>query len=118
MSKYFSEAELVCKCCGKLPPEGMDEDLLSILDSIRDKVGSPVKLSCAYRCPKHNQECNGVPNSQHIYGRAADILLPYGWSVNKLAKLAEECGADGIGSYYDAEFVHVDTRGYPARWEE
>ena len=75
-------------------------------------------LSCCYRCPQHNAEVGGVPNSQHVYGRAADVLCPDGVSVDELAEIAEECGADGIGRYYDAQFVHVDTRGYAARWEE
>ena len=55
-----------------------------------------------------------VENSQHVFGRAADVQLPEGWTVEQLAELAEECGADGIGVYDWG--VHVDTRGYIARW--
>jgi uncharacterized protein YcbK (DUF882 family) len=116
-SKYFTDEELVCKCCGKLPPNGIDPNLLTVLDAIRESVGSPVSLSCAYRCPAHNAEVGGVPDSQHVQGCAADVLLPDGWNVDQLAELAEKCGADGIGRYYNNEFVHVDTRGYAARWD-
>ncbi|HWR41832.1 YcbK family protein [Sporomusa sp.] len=118
MSKYFSESELACKCCGQLPAGGMGERLLQVLDAIREAVGSPVSLSCAYRCPEHNAEVGGVPNSYHIQGIAADVLVPDGMSVDELASIAEQCGAKGIGRYYSQEFVHVDTRGYEARWEE
>lgn len=117
-SKYFSDSELVCHCCGQLPENGMDEKLLQVLDAIRESVGGPVSLSCAYRCPKHNAEVGGVPDSQHVQGCAADVLVPDGMSVNELAAIAEQCGADGIGKYYDSLFVHVDTRGYAARWTD
>lgn len=118
MSKYFSNDELACKCCGQLPANGMDDRLLQILDAIREVIGGPVTLSCAYRCPDHNAEVGGVPNSYHIQGIAADVIVPDGLTVDQLAGIAEQCGADGIGRYYGQEFVHVDTRGYEARWEE
>lgn len=118
MSKYFSDSELACKCCGQLPGNGMDERLLQVLDTIREAIGGHVELSCAYRCPAHNIEVGGVPNSYHTQGIAADVIVPDGMSVDELAAIAERCGADGIGRYYGQEFVHVDTRGYEARWEE
>lgn len=117
-SKYFSDSELVCKCCGQLPESGIDERLLQVLDAVRERVGGPVSLSCAYRCPSHNAEVGGVPDSQHVQGCAADVLVPDGMSVEELAQIAEECGADGIGKYYDSLFVHMDTRGYAARWTD
>lgn len=117
MARYFSPEEMACKCCGQLPDDGIDERLQYVLDAMRERVGGPLILSCCYRCPQHNAEVGGVPNSQHVYGRAADVLCPDGMSVDELAEIAEECGADGIGRYYDAQFVHVDTRGYAARWE-
>ena len=118
MAKYFSDEELACRCCGELPPDGMDERLLDVLDAMRETVGGPLQLSCAYRCPSHNAEVGGVPNSQHVRGTAADVLCPDGVSVEELANIAEECGADGIGRYYNSGFVHVDTRGYAARWTD
>lgn len=118
MAKYFSEAELSCRCCGELPPDGMDPRLLDVLDTMRETLGGPLELSCAYRCPSHNAEVGGVPNSQHVQGTAADVLCPNGVSVDELASVAETCGADGIGRYYNSGFVHVDTRGYPARWTD
>jgi len=117
-SKYFDDSELVCKCCGQLPKNGIDGRLLQVLDSIRETVGGPVSISCAYRCPTHNAEVGGVPNSQHVDGTAADVLLPDGMTVDQLAEVAEQCGADGIGRYYNSLFVHVDTRGEYARWTD
>ncbi len=109
-SKYFSDAELTCHCCGTYPEQGMDPNLLDLLDNIRERVGGPVSLSCAYRCPEHNAEVGGEVDSQHLYGKAADVLVPPGWTVDSLADLAVELGADGVGRYYDDNFVHVDVR--------
>ena len=117
-SKYFSFFLLACHCCGELPENGIANELLEVLDAMREQIGAPLLLSCAYRCPAHNKEVGGVPNSQHVQGCAADVLLPEGKSVDELATIAENCGADGIGSYYDSGFVHVDTRGYTARWTD
>lgn len=66
MAKYFDRSEFVCKCCGEEP--GIDVRLQNILDAMRERVGRPLELSCAYRCPSHNAEVGGVPNSQHVLG--------------------------------------------------
>ena len=88
----------------------MDQNLLDLLDDIRERVGGPVQISCAYRCPEHNAEVGGEVDSQHLYGKAADVLVPPGWTVDSLADLAVELNADGVGRYYDDGFVHVDVR--------
>ena len=115
-SKYFSVNEMVCKCCGGLPENGMDPKLLEVLDNMREKLGFPLFVSCMYRCPSHNAEVGGKVDSQHLYGTAADVQLPELWTPEELAALAEECGADGIGLYDWG--VHVDVRGYEARWDD
>ena len=111
---------MVCHHCGMLPEGGIDEGLLCILDNMCTLAGFKLEVSCMYRCSEHNRQVYeelGMPvveNSQHVFGRAADVQLPEGWTVEQLAELAEECGADGIGVYDWG--VHVDTRGYIARW--
>ena len=116
MAKYFKESEFCCKHCGQLPAGGVDEKLIRVLDAMRAMVNKPLIISSGYRCPVHNANVGGVRNSFHVQGCAADVLLPDGVTVDELADIAEKCGADGIGRYYDQEFVHVDTRGYVARW--
>lgn len=74
--KHFKEKEFVCKCCGELPPlqRGNIEALVNnVLDPVREQYGKPIYVSSGYRCPKHNAEVGGVPNSQHMRGEAADI---------------------------------------------
>lgn len=44
-----------------------------VLDPLREKVGRPVIVNCAYRCRKLNTAVGGASNSQHLTGLAADI---------------------------------------------
>jgi uncharacterized protein YcbK (DUF882 family) len=37
--------------------------------------------------------------------------------VKALAEIAEEFNFDGIGVYPDKGFVHLDMRGYEAKWD-
>lgn len=111
-SKYFSKAETECHCgCGG---NVVNPILLKKLDQLREMIGGPLELSCAYRCPKHNAEIPGsAPNSQHVLGNAADVLVPdYGHcnTAEQLAWYAQEVGFDGIGIYPESGFVHVDVR--------
>lgn len=109
MSKYFSTEEMVCHCCGTLPDGGINPILLDKLDALREAIGKPIHVDCMYRCPSHNAEVGGVPNSQHVLGNAADIWVD-DMSVDDLADMAVQTGFDGIGRYYGQEFVHVDVR--------
>jgi uncharacterized protein YcbK (DUF882 family) len=121
MSKYFNESELACngvECEGlNNVGNGIDPRLFDVLDAIRERIGQPIYVNSGYRCPVHNRNVGGVPNSQHVDGTAADITYD-GIDVDYLAQVAEECGADGIGRYWSQSFVHVDTRGSWARWTE
>lgn len=116
MAKYFKDEEFACRHCGELPENGMDQRLIDILDMLRDYLEVPLIVTSGYRCPVHNANVGGVPNSQHVLGIGADIAVPEGFTVDYLADLAERFGADGVGRYYDDNFVHIDTRGYKARW--
>ena len=109
MSKYFSDAETVCECgCGFNDTSPL---LMDMLDALREKVGGPLHLTCVCRCQEHNDSIKGsVPNSQHVQGKAADVAVPDGMTVDELAELAIEIGFDGIGRYYDQDFVHCDVR--------
>jgi len=117
-SKYFTDDELRCKCCGQLPEGGMNAELMERLDNLRGAVGEPLTLSCAYRCPAHNAEVGGVPDSQHVLGLAADVEVPDDMTVEELAEVAEGIGFNGVGRYFNSYFVHVDTRSYEARWDD
>jgi len=116
LAPNFVDTEFRCKHCGKLPEKGMKTLLIVLLQLLRNKVGKPLVITSGYRCPTHNKAVGGASNSQHLYGTAADVKVPQGMTVDQLAKAAEEVGFDGIGKYYKQGFVHVDVRGWKARW--
>jgi hypothetical protein len=47
------------------------------LEGIRSICGSvPVTVTSGYRCPQLNTAVGGASNSAHLYGSAADIVIP------------------------------------------
>ena len=74
------------------------------------------------RCERWNVERGGASKSQHLYGKAADIYgKADGVEDSVVRKHLEGIALDmntkgGVG--YGAKYiVHVDIRGYKARWE-
>lgn len=92
----------------------IDSNLIHLLHDIADKTGSSaetIHLISGYRSPKTNaylhQNNKGVAsNSQHLYGKAADIMIP-GRSMRQIQQAARSLRAGGVGRY--SRFVHVDT---------
>lgn len=35
----------------------------------------PLFVTSGYRCPRLNEEVGGLPDSQHLYGQAADVMM-------------------------------------------
>jgi uncharacterized protein YcbK (DUF882 family) len=116
LSEHFDEKEFLCKCCGG--GHGLIHPHLILgLQMLRDIIGKPIHLTCAYRCPKHNAEVGGVPNSYHTQGVAADIYVE-GLTPYELAGQAARVPMflnGGIGIYPKRGFVHVDV-GRKRRW--
>lgn len=115
--KNFKWAELECKCgCGTAY---ISASALDKLQALRDLLGKPLRLNSAARCVDHNRAEGGKDNSFHISSDdqqscAFDIDLE-GHDKRALIAAAERVGFLGIGVNY-ATFVHVDDRGYYARW--
>lgn len=108
MSRHFQRREFACKHCGValVRPE-----LELRLERLRARRGRPIVIVSGYRCPPHNLEVGGAPDSQHMYGAAADLHA----HVATVAE-AEQCGFTGIGSQGEWA-VHVDVRDGPLqRW--
>ena len=92
----------------------IDQRLPELLERIRTKAGNkPIQINSAWRSRTYNAKVGGAPDSQHCLGKAADIVIK-GLTPKQVAKIAEECGATGIGTY--KTFTHVDVRSKPARW--
>lgn len=46
----------------------------TILDPIRERWGSPIRVTSGYRCKELNKAVGGSRTSQHLVGEAADIV--------------------------------------------
>lgn len=118
LSENFLASEFLCKGSGCCSSGKIDDDLIEILQKIRDHFGKPVHINSGYRCPKHNEKVGGAPGSYHTYGQAADISVK-DTAPAEVAKYAESIGVLGIGLYEtdsDGYFVHVDTRTKKSFW--
>lgn len=95
----------------------VDDDLVSLLEQIREAAGGAVTINSAYRSPAHNAAVGGVSSSQHLYGRASDIVVS-GASPLLVGQIAEYYldRRGGIGVYQT--FTHVDTRAIRSRWDQ
>lgn len=110
--KHFTEKEFRCKCCGQLPPsvrENITSLVDNVLDPVRDQLGETIYVTSGYRCPKHNAEVGGVPNSQHMRGEAADIHASTSSATDKLARLIVAQGKFDQLILYPT-FLHVSYK--------
>ena len=90
-----------------------------------DKYGFYVRES--HRHPKLNTMRGGASQSQHMYGKAVDMVIE---DINKDGK-ADKLDKDicleilegivgnkgGMGLYPGTQTIHIDSRGYAARWD-
>jgi|SRR5690625_2109018 len=112
-TRNFKISEFRCKGSGTLPKGGMHNQLLLKLERLRYNLGNkPITINSGYRSPSHNRRVGGASNSQHLYGKAADIVVR-GVSPSRVYNAADKL-FNGVGRYNT--FTHVDTRGYRARF--
>lgn len=111
-SPHLSWAELACKDGTAYPVEWREtraKALAEAFEALRAAVGLPLTILSAYRTPAHNRRVGGAKNSQHVQGRALDLLPPRGWTPEQLAAVAAGIPAiRGIGLYQT--FTHIDVR--------
>lgn len=92
-------------------------DLLASIQtvlSVIDSSPAQIVLNSGYRTPERNRTIEGAAaNSQHIHGRAADIVIP-GMSHETLRDAAEISGTPGLGRY--PGFTHIDVGPSGRRW--
>lgn len=91
------------------------DELVEILQKIREKFDKVVIINSAYRTKAYNKKVGGVSSSQHLLGTAADIYIN-GVEPIEIAKYVEFLmpKSGGIGLYNT--FVHIDVRESRSRW--
>lgn len=96
-------------------------ELLDALQELRDKLKRPIHINSGFRTVKYNTKVGGKPNSQHLLGKAADIVVPEVKTsqLRDFVELIPAFASGGIGYYPKKGFVHVDVRRTaPTRWTE
>lgn len=133
----FSDSEWACRdrqrkltslpYCNGGVGHGIDTGLKQGLQILRNElwergINRGIVITSGYRCRAYNEYIKGATNSQHLYGKAADISV-VNMSSERLMKIVEELGIfTGRGLYPKQGFIHVDTRngvlGTPTRWAQ
>lgn len=106
-SEFFDREEFRCQCKGKYCngfPVEPEEELVRTCNEIRRRLGVPVSIvdsgGSGVRCPRHNAAVGGVGNSNHLYGKAADLHSEK--SPKEMYRVAEEVlGNSGELGLYD-----------------
>ena len=115
VSKDFRWSEFFLSDTGKrlgIVNTTSDLDILSniaylvhyVLQPLRERCG-PIRISSGYRCKTLNEAVDGVKNSYHLYGRAADIV-PFGCSLSVLENFIKDLGIKYIRY---STFIHVQV---------
>ena len=95
------------------------EELLENLQTLRDIIEEPIEIISGYRTKESNENVGGVVKSQHLYGKAADIVcnkynsLQIYLIILKLITVGK-MKKGGLGLY--DKFVHYDIRGNYVSW--
>jgi zinc D-Ala-D-Ala carboxypeptidase len=102
--KNFSPREIACKGTGSVLVDGV---ALDKLQELREKLGTPLLVTSAYRSPEHNKRVGGAKNSFHLKGVAFDIRMENQDPV-AFEAAAREVGFRGVGYYPKQGFMHID----------
>ena len=112
--RFFKPSDFACPCCGQVK---IDWGLVRCLDSICEWIKEPIRITSGYRCPKHNEEVGGVPDSAHTKGLAVDIHIPDNKFRYEVIDYATLFGIPRIG--IGKNFIHLDideTKPHPRLW--
>lgn len=129
-TRHFTFAEFHSKdgsafAGGKVSPGTVRENvrvLMYKLEALRRKAGNaPVTINSGFRSTSHNAAVGGAPNSQHMYGITADLVVR-GKTTRQVYVIAETCGFSGLERHTNS-WQHVDSRveydyGAKAWWWE
>ena len=104
--KYFTRSEFDSP---DLPGSGeqMNRDFLLKLETIRERVGRPLRITSGFRTFDHNFAIKGAPNSAHLRGFAADISASN--SEHRFAILQAALGVGFRRIEIAPLHIHVDT---------
>jgi len=121
LTKNFSIKEFECNDGSEMPTDVQLNiaELAVQLEIIRAHFNAPIKINSAYRSLEYNRSIGSNDSSQHVLGKAADIVVK-GYTPDEVADAIEflimtgMLKEGGVGRYNT--FTHYDIRGERARW--
>lgn len=121
LTPHFKKADAACKD-GTPVPHALIKDARNHafnLERLRHRLGDkPIPILSWYRTRAYNQRIGGASQSQHINAVATDMSREWVEQVGRsnFDREADIVFRDGGVGRYPAGSVHVDTRGFRARW--
>lgn len=114
LSHNFKVKEFACK-------EGCDVIVASFkavedLQILRQSLDVPINIISAFRTIAHNVSVKGAKESRHLFGDGFDISIPSGYSSDSFGLEILKLFGHDIGFHIYKTWIHVDFRGYKARW--
>jgi uncharacterized protein YcbK (DUF882 family) len=121
LTENFSREEFDCSDGSEMPTDVQLNiaELAVQLEIIRAHFNAPIKVNSAYRSLEHNRKIGSKDTSQHVLGKAADIVVK-GHTPDEVADAIDflimtgMIKEGGVGRYNT--FTHYDIRGERARW--
>lgn len=115
ISEHFNSAHFDCRCTLTTCVFTLvDAELVGGLECLWH-LSNGLWITSGFRCQTHNRMVGGKRASLHQIGKAADVQSHT--KAPDLANSAETVPIFKLGGIGRAKtFVHLDVRGYAARW--
>ena len=118
ITEHVALTKCACPCCDLLKVTPGLFSHMKLLEQMRQEMGFAMIITSAYRCPDHNREVGGAVRSWHLLF-ATDIRPGRGSGfkdqLHGMYKVALSLKWGGIGYYNN--FLHLDMRPDPVRWQ-
>ena len=87
-----------------------------VLQPLRNELGYPLLVSSGYRCPRLNEQIGGSRNSQHLQGKAVDLIDVYNGNSHLLqAIVGLNLPFDQVINEFGLAWVHVSYDAFRTR---
>lgn len=98
------QGQIVTLGGGTGAPSGMaSPDFYNAVNGLAGKYGATI--TSGVRDAQHNADVGGVPNSQHLTGTAADIVIP----PDQKAQFIQDAKAQGLQPIDEGDHVHLQN---------